>query len=610
MKNLYLLVGALIGGFAVNAQMQPSFSVSAKHDRNEVRPVALKAQNTVKAEGQLWWSNQFNTPAEWAHVSGTGQLGMQGVWNIINAIPSTITAQQAQYQWPATFTGASGNFAFIDSDGAGASGVQDAYFQFQGNIDLSGAGNAAMYITFAEYYRHFQEQNFVEVSNDGGTTWTSFAVNTVAEVPVNTNSVPGEVETVNITSAKGTGPWTNQVKIRFHYVGAYDWFWGIDDVKIVEAWDNDIKMVTWFQATDMDNTQGLDYYHIPTSQSSFPGLTFGANVLNNGALNQTSVSLKATATDGYDQTGTAISINTSSTDSVSVTTPYIPTGSGTKTVNLTTVIAGTDADVTNNTASFSMFKNNYQYSRDNNIQSGSIGNVSSQPGQALKIGNVMEIFDNMTVSNIAIRLATQQANAVSNEYFAEIHKYNSTTEEWEYLAETTYGEVANTTATWVSLPVAGGPVVLNAGDVILLVACHFGGTPEIRFGLAQNTLESSVLGFTADGNSFRLTSPSAVMIRLSDEPLSVSEIENTIGMAVYPNPANTSTTISFNLSNEQNTVVNVTDLTGKQVYSQNLGSVNGAQKVSIDTENLTSGVYMVNVIVDGAVSTQKLVVRK
>jgi hypothetical protein len=56
--------------------------------------------------------------------------------------------------------------------------------------------------------------------------------------------------------------------------------------------------------------------------------------------------------------------------------------------------------------------------------------------------------------------------------------------------------------------------------------------------------------------------------------------------------------------------VNVTDLTGKLVYSQNLGSVNGAQKVSIDTENLTNGVYMVNVIVDGAVSTQKLVVRK
>jgi len=81
-------------------------------------------------------------------------------------------------------------------------------------------------------------------------------------------------------------------------------------------------------------------------------------------------------------------------------------------------------------------------------------------------------------------------------------------------------------------------------------------------------------------------------------------------MSVYPNPTNTNTTVSFSLSNESNVTINVTDLAGKVVYTNALGTVNGAQNVNVNTENLTSGVYMVNVSVNGTVSTEKLIVRK
>jgi hypothetical protein len=608
MKKIYLLAGALIGTLAVNAQVMPN-KASVQNDRNEIRPTSKKVGSTVKAEGDVLWSNDFSTPANWAQTTGAGHTA--GDWTILNAIPANITSQQAAYQWPATFSGASGNFAFINSDNAGGAATQDAYFEYQGNIDLSASGNASLYLTFAEYYRHYYDQNFVEVSNDGGTTWTTFAVNPESEVPVNTNCVDGEVETVNITPAKGAGPWTNQVRIRFHYVGAWDWFWGVDDVNIVEAWDNDMKVNTWYQATDVATTQALDYYHIPASQASFPGLTFGALATNNGALNQAQVSLNVTATGGYNQTGAPIAINATVTDTLSVTTPYLPTGAGTKTVNITTTIAGTDSDLTNNQAMFDMFVTQYEFSRDNNITSGSIGQVSSQDGQPLKIGNTMEIFDNTAVTAVKLRLATQAAGAVGSEFFAEIWKYDFTAADWVYLAETNTATVAGTTAAWVNLPVLGGPVDVVTGDVLLVVAAHFGGTDEIRFGLAQNTFEGTVLGFTADGAGFQLTSPSAVMIRLLDDPsASVAELSNEFGMNVYPNPTNTNTTVSFDLNNEATAEVNVTDLSGKVVFSTTLGTVNGSQNVTIDTQSLTSGVYMVNLSVDGAVSTQKLVVRK
>jgi hypothetical protein len=552
----------------------------------------------------------LTAPAEWAQTTGVGHTG--GDWAIMSTIPANITSQQAGYGWPATFVGSTGNFALINSDEAGNADTQDAYYAFQNDITLAtaGAGSSALYLTFNEYYRNFYDMTYVEVSNDGGTTWTTFEVNPESEVPVNTNSVSGEVEVVNISPAMTGGAWSDIVRVRFHYIGDWDWFWGVDNVSIVGAWDDDMKLNNWYQATDVATSFGYDYYHIPASQVSFPGVTFGAWVTNNGGMDQSDVQLSVTATGGYSQLGAATAIAATMMDSLFITTPYMPTGLGTKTVNVTTTMSNTDSDAANNADAFEMFLTQYEFSRDNNIQESSIGQISSQDGQSLKIGNVMEIFDDMQVKAVKLRLSTQAAGAVGNEYFAEIHRFNGV-DAYEFVAETSLGVVANTTATWVTLPLLGGAVTLNDGDDILVVLGHFGGADEVRFGLAQNTFEGSVLGFDAANELFQLTSPGAVMVRLIDDPtVNVEELANNFGMSVYPNPANANTTVSFELSNEASVVISVTDLAGKVVATQNLGTVSGANNVTVDTQSLTNGVYMVNLSVNGSVSTQKLVVRK
>jgi hypothetical protein len=129
--------------------------------------------------------------------------------------------------------------------------------------------------------------------------------------------------------------------------------------------------------------------------------------------------------------------------------------------------------------------------------------------------------------------------------------------------------------------------------------------------LAQNTYEGTVIGYTALGELFSLTSPGAVMIRLLDDPsVSLDEVTAVSGINVFPNPANNVANVSIELSNDAAVAINVTDLSGKVVYTTDLGTVNGTQDVQVNTSSFTSGVYMVNVSVDGAVSTQKLVVRK
>ncbi len=609
MKKIYLSL-ALFTSLSAVAQKMPAKKEVFNHDRSFVTK-AKNNQNTLKAEGDVLWSSGFETAGEWTQTLGTGHstnTGSNPGWEILTAIPTGITSQQAGYQWPANFSGATGNFAFINSDGAGANGTQDAYYEIAANIDLSAAGSAALYLTFAEYYRNYLETTSIEISIDGGTTWTVFEVNPESEVPVNTNAVDGEVEVVNITSAIGTGTWTNQVKVRFHYVGAYDWFWGVDNVKIVEAWNNDVKINNWFAATDITTTQGLDYYTIDDSQTNFPGLTFGAYVNNNGALAQASVALKATATGGYDQTGTAISLNSGATDSVAVTSPYIPTGVGVNTINLTSVLAGTDSAPANNTVNIGMELTTQEFSRDNGVSTGSISNTTTNTGQPLKIGNIMDVFNDWITTGAVVRLNTQAAATAGAEYWAEVYKFDGT--DYVYTAETERKTIAGTAGTWSKLKWVDGDLVdgklnLTAGDDILLVACHNGGSSEVRFGMAQNTYEGSVLGFLGDGSAFQLSTPNAIMVRLTDDPtLNVNEIDEAANFSVSPNPANE--VINVKLNNADNAVITISDLAGKVVSTTTSNGVS----TSVSTAGLNSGVYLVNVTIGNATSTQKVVVKK
>jgi hypothetical protein len=91
MKKIYLLAGALVGTLAVNAQVMQN-KASVLNDRNEIRPTAKKVGSTVKAEGDVLWSNDFSTAADWAQTTGSGHVA--GDWTILTAIPASITAQQ------------------------------------------------------------------------------------------------------------------------------------------------------------------------------------------------------------------------------------------------------------------------------------------------------------------------------------------------------------------------------------------------------------------------------------------------------------------------------------------------------------------------------------
>jgi len=628
MKKVYLFTSVLLSGLSLNAQKIEK-NVSIPQSRNTYTVAKAVKQNinpTAKAQGDVLWNDNFETPANWAFTAGTNQsVGTTGQWSVISTFPTSLSSQVGNYGFPTSF-GTSGNkYAFINSDEAGAGKVQDAYFEFQNTIDLSStAPGTGLYLEFDNIYRRFQETHSVEVSIDGGANWIIFPVN--ADVAVNSNSGNPEHEIINITSAGLAG--SSNVSVRLHYVGTYDWFWGVDNIKITEAWSNDALLVSSFMGTDTATSQGADYYLIPTSQVSFPGQLFNAVALNNGTATQTNFRIKAncpaatysaTSGPGMDY-GSSLAMG--QVDTFRVTTPFNPLTAGTYNVTVTTDLGTTDSNTSNDTTSFrGIVVGGNDYGRDNGIMTSTLTGFSGTGNEVQAWYNYMNVYDDLSVGSIKTYIPKSQATGFVTDYVrASVENYDGTT--WTEVMSTVGVDITKTEITansgsangyWLNLNSETGITVLPAGLYRVMFYRTEAGANTLRLAMAQASPEGTVAGFKVDGTgSIGLAEPNAIMIRLSgDYTGGLNENTFVNNVSVYPNPAVSVANVSFNLNNNANVEIAVTDVTGKVVYTNTLTNVSaGNQKVVINTESLNNGIYMVNIISNGSKTTEKFVVKK
>lgn len=100
--------------------------------------------------------------------------------------------------------------------------------------------------------------------------------------------------------------------------------------------------------------------------------------------------------------------------------------------------------------------------------------------------------------------------------------------------------------------------------------------------------------------------PSSLVVHVFDaNNIGVNESATIDGMA-YPNPATENVTIS--LEGEGVASLRVTDISGKEVANQSLNLINGKADVSIN--NLESGVYIFNVVLENGKTAQFNVVKR
>lgn len=90
----------------------------------------------------------------------------------------------------------------------------------------------------------------------------------------------------------------------------------------------------------------------------------------------------------------------------------------------------------------------------------------------------------------------------------------------------------------------------------------------------------------------------------------LDEFENSLGLAIYPNPTSSSSVIEFTSPTSSHVNITVFDVTGRVVESNELNGMAGvSMKHTVNSSNhLNSGIYFISINIDGRKVTKKLII--
>jgi hypothetical protein len=90
----------------------------------------------------------------------------------------------------------------------------------------------------------------------------------------------------------------------------------------------------------------------------------------------------------------------------------------------------------------------------------------------------------------------------------------------------------------------------------------------------------------------------------------IEEVSLTAGVNVYPNPANDFINVAYGLTNNSVVTVDVINVVGERVMTEYIGSQAAGNYTSrLDVSNLSAGVYMLNVTINGTANTVRVTVK-
>ena len=281
-------------------QVKESLAISVKHYTNPTDfQMALRAYGDVIYEDDFGSGSAGSLPTGWTSVDMDSQ-GNNYVWQWTDVGATGPTT--SGYEHVLASTTAANGWMILDSDNYGQ-GSYDA-FLYSPMYDLT--GQDAVAITFEELYQRWGNESanpyggnptYVGISVDSGATWTEIEIHADFDSKESTDN-PG-FYMLNISNIAG-GNYAN-VQIYFRIQGLWDYWWQIDDFKLIEAAHNNLVINETYVSAAYDyGAQGIGLYgyysQMPVDQ--ILPMFFQADIINDGVDVQTGVTLTCDVSDG------------------------------------------------------------------------------------------------------------------------------------------------------------------------------------------------------------------------------------------------------------------------------------------------------------------------
>ncbi len=94
------------------------------------------------------------------------------------------------------------------------------------------------------------------------------------------------------------------------------------------------------------------------------------------------------------------------------------------------------------------------------------------------------------------------------------------------------------------------------------------------------------------------------------DPSGVESLQYAAKTFVYPNPASESIMLQISSTENANAVVGIYDVLGQKIWSENMSLVNGQNKITLSTQDLCNGLYLVKISSDSLQSSFPLVIQR
>jgi len=599
MRKFTLLVLMLAIGFASFAQKANQKSLINPDVRQKTDMITHQS-HALRAVGDTIWYNDLSTPSQWSiyNLDSTTYN-----WVVGTSLPS---GPYSSGQTISSSTVANG-FAMFDSDNYGNT-TFNACIEYTGTIDCSTYSSVA--VTAQQSYRYYSSTSlcYVEVSTDG-TNWTSYPINTA----VASGSTEEDPFNVNISATAA-----NQatVHIRIRWSGDWEYAWMFDDIAVVEGANYDLVGQGW-----VPQFYGAGWYS-KMPKSNHTALTrLSVPISNNGEQTLTGLNMTVTIDDGgtqvYSQnTTTTASGNTTiapaALDTLYDDVAFDPdtTAYHMYTVNMSIGSAETDEVPSNNSLAnpYSFEINDLQIARATTISRwlGIAGYSGAVSGDVF--GTMVYLPNPDTVASMDLFLRADSAALADGASVTATLYVSDGNGGWnEVIASDPYDITAADTASaghFVNLHYLtdGFSEIIPGGNwyLIGLVNNFNPASDNVEFGADnvfphdyQNSANLSVNGtwyYTSSGvPAFTLNMLHVVGVNNQKAQTSVS---------IYPNPAST----EIHVDNADGATLEVFNLMG-----QNVMTVENANKFNtVNVEALAAGTYVVKVVSNNGVKTQKI----
>lgn len=586
MKNIYTFLFSLI---IVNA----GFSQGKIKDINQKNKSVQFEYSTPKVsastpKGITIWSNDFSNAGDWVFDNTSTPFLNWCLTTAADTIPVTGLN-------PALFTTVNNGFAFINSDAQGQNGAQNANMTFTGTIDCSAYPNVSM--VFEQSYRTYLDTRIVRVSNNGGINWTDFIITDGTE-PTAQNTANPDLASVNISSVAGGQA---SVMIQLNYQGNWGWYWAIDDIKIIETDQYDLKLQSIQFGTDGPFGKRLPYYQVPNTQVA--PIYFGGIAQNIGVQNISDALFTSNINALYSGASAPTPIAAATGDTLWCSTSFTPsTTNATHSVQFGVASSQTEIDMTNNTQpNINIAVNDFIYARDKGSILGGIFNT----GQGFEVGPVFDIFNNATLYGIDGFIGLTAVEGA--EIFAKLYYVNPTTGDFDFVDESLpYIIVAGDQGQKHTFGLQA-PQPLMAGESYLVVVGSYGdggATNDLVVATSGGAAPSTVFYYDYTDQTWYYTS-SSCMVRMNfDQAAGIQVNTDESHFQIWPNPSHDHFTLHTNAPYHGE--VRVFDVTGKPIISETMDG----NELDISVQNLVDGIYFVTLQEDNTYTTKKLIVKK